>query len=318
MKKSRTDNATNSSIKKWPEGERPREKLIQLGAEALSDAELLAILFRVGKEGSSAIDIGRLLIDTFDGLYGIDRAHAEDILLIKGLGIAKTAQLKAAIELGKRVRRLNADPIVFDSAGAIAAYCYPKFEGKRDEQFLALLLDGQNNLLVEINGHSRRGESFAFETTLSGRGYARLIPAWRVDGYTVKLFFLKLATPELAIARVRQRVREGGHDVPEPTIRRRFSAGLRNLQVIYQPLVSEWAIYENSGLGPFTSRRRRTIMSGKIIGASDKEKKRDPDFIKAEAAMQRAAQRAREKARRTGSGVVVVKDGEIVKEHSEQ
>jgi DNA repair protein RadC len=149
MKKSRTDNTANSSIKKWPEGERPREKLIQLGAEALSDAELLAILLRVGKEGSSAIDIGRLLIDTFDGLSGIDRAHAEDILLIKGLGIAKTAQLKAAIELGKRVRRFNADPIVFDSAGAIAAYCYPKFEGKRDEQFLALLLDGQNNLLAE-------------------------------------------------------------------------------------------------------------------------------------------------------------------------
>jgi hypothetical protein len=59
-------------------------------------------------------------------------------------------------------------------------------------------------------------------------------------------------------------------------------------------------------------------MSGKIIGASDKGKKRDPDFIKAEAAMQRAAQRAREKARRSGSGVVVVKDGEIVKEHSER
>ena len=86
------------SIKKWPEGERPREKLIQFGAEALSDAELLAILLRVGNEGSSAIDIGRLLIDTFDGLCGIDRAHVEDILLIKGLGIAKTAQLKAAIE----------------------------------------------------------------------------------------------------------------------------------------------------------------------------------------------------------------------------
>lgn len=137
------------SIKKWPEGERPREKLIKFGAEGLSDAELLAILLRVGNEGSSAIDIGRLLINTFNGLPGIDRAHVEDILQIKGLGIAKTAQLKAAIEIGKRVRRLSANPITFDSAEAIAAYCYPKFEGKRDEQFLALLLDGQNNLLAE-------------------------------------------------------------------------------------------------------------------------------------------------------------------------
>ncbi len=143
------DRAHIKSIKKWPEGERPREKLIQFGAESLSDAELLAILLRVGKEGSSAIDIGRLLIDTFDGLSGIDRAHVEEILQIQGLGIAKTAQLKAAIEIGKRVRRLSANPIVFDSAEAIAAYCYPKFEGKRDEQFLALLLDGQNNLLAE-------------------------------------------------------------------------------------------------------------------------------------------------------------------------
>lgn len=137
------------SIRKWPEGERPREMLIQCGAESLSDAELLAILLRVGNEGSSAIDMGRLLVDELGGIQGIDRAHAEEIMAIKGVGIAKTAQLKAAIEIGKRVRRLNARPMSFDTAEAIAAYCYPKFEGKRDEQFIALLLDGQNNLLAE-------------------------------------------------------------------------------------------------------------------------------------------------------------------------
>jgi len=137
------------SIRKWPEGERPREKLIQCGAETLSDAELLAILLRVGNEGASAIDMGRLLVDELGGLQGIDRAHAEEIMAIKGLGIAKTAQLKAAIEIGKRVRRLNVLPMSFDSAEAIASYCYPKFENKRHEQFLALLLDGQNNLLAE-------------------------------------------------------------------------------------------------------------------------------------------------------------------------
>ncbi len=60
------------SIRKWPEGERPREKLIQCGAEALTDAELLAIRLRVGNEGASAIDMGRLLVDTFGGLQGID------------------------------------------------------------------------------------------------------------------------------------------------------------------------------------------------------------------------------------------------------
>jgi len=135
-----TDRPASYSIKKWPEGERPREKLIQFGAESLTDAELLAILLRVGNEGSSAIDIGRLLIDRLDGLCGIDRAHVEDILQFNGLGIAKTAQLKAAIEIGKRVRRLNAIPVSFDSAYAIAAFCYPQFEGKRHEQGFRLEL----------------------------------------------------------------------------------------------------------------------------------------------------------------------------------
>ena len=74
-------------------------------------------------------------------------------------------------------------------------------------------------MIAEIHNYARLGESFAFETTLSGRHYARLIPQWQSSGYRVKLFFLKLASPELAIARVRQRVRSGGHNVPEPVIR---------------------------------------------------------------------------------------------------
>ncbi|MDD2599837.1 MAG: hypothetical protein PHO37_11520 [Kiritimatiellae bacterium] len=84
--------------------------------------------------------MGRLLVDQLGG-QGIDRAHAEEIMAVKGLGIAKTAQLKAAFETGKRVRRLNARTMTFDSVEAVAAYCYPRFEGKRDEQFIALLLD---------------------------------------------------------------------------------------------------------------------------------------------------------------------------------
>lgn len=105
-------------------------------------------------------------------------------------------------------------------------------------------------MLAEIHEHSRRGAIFAFETTLSGRGYARLIPKWRREGYVVKLFFLRLASPELALDRVRQRVREGGHDVPALTVRRRFAAGLRNFVEVYRPLISEWALYENSGPTP--------------------------------------------------------------------
>lgn len=105
-------------------------------------------------------------------------------------------------------------------------------------------------MLSEIHNHAARGESFAFETTLSGRHYARLILEWRSSSYHVKLFFLKLESPELAIARVRQRVLSGGHDVPEAVIRRRFAAGLQNLERIYKPIVDGWAVYENSAPVP--------------------------------------------------------------------
>lgn len=105
-------------------------------------------------------------------------------------------------------------------------------------------------MLRQIHEHARRGDSFAFETTLSGLVYTRWIRRWRTDGCRVKLFYLRLPTPEAAIARVAQRVAEGGHDVPEPIIRRRFHAGLRNYEIVYRGLVNEWAEYDNSGETP--------------------------------------------------------------------
>ncbi len=105
-------------------------------------------------------------------------------------------------------------------------------------------------MLEQIHEHVRKGESFAFETTLSGRIYMRLIPRWQAQGYVIKLFFLQLPSPEMAIARVRQRVAAGGHNVPEDVIRRRFDAGLRNFNQIYKPLVDEWVLYDNSGDEP--------------------------------------------------------------------
>ena len=106
-------------------------------------------------------------------------------------------------------------------------------------------------LMIEtIHGYAARGESFAFETTLSGLGYTRWIPIWREGGYRVKLLFLVLPTPDIAVARVRQRVSEGGHDVPEAIVRRRYRAGWRNFERVYRDLVDEWAIYDNSGIPP--------------------------------------------------------------------
>ena len=105
-------------------------------------------------------------------------------------------------------------------------------------------------MLSMIDDYVRKGESFAFETTLSGRGLAHKIPIWRGMGYWLKLYFLKLPTPEIAVARVSQRVLEGGHNVPEETIRRRFHLGLRNFESVYQRLVDEWAVYDNMGPEP--------------------------------------------------------------------
>jgi len=136
-------------IKNWPESERPREKLSLLGPEALSDGELLAVLLRIGKSGQSAEDLGRQLLTQFDGIGGIDRAHIEELLAVSGMGIAKAAQLKSAIEIGKRVRMQNCRPQHFNHANDVAAYIRPRFEGKRQECFLTILLDGQNRLLAE-------------------------------------------------------------------------------------------------------------------------------------------------------------------------
>ena len=96
----------------------------------------------------------------------------------------------------------------------------------------------------------KRGESFSFETTLSGKNYGKLIPEWQKKGYKIKLFYLKLPDSEFAIARVNQRVKEGGHSVPEDVIRRRFKTGWNNFERLYKNLVDEWALYDNAGEQP--------------------------------------------------------------------
>lgn len=102
-------------------------------------------------------------------------------------------------------------------------------------------------MLNELERHFVARTSFAFETTLSGRTYVVQIRRWRAAGYRVKLIFLALANAEEAIERVAQRVRQGGHDIPAPVIRRRFIAGRRNFETLYRSEVDAWAVYDNSG-----------------------------------------------------------------------
>jgi predicted ABC-type ATPase len=101
-------------------------------------------------------------------------------------------------------------------------------------------------MLELIAKYVAAGNSFAFETTLSGRGYARMIPRWREVGYRIELFFLSLPSAEFAIERVAQRVRQGGHDIPRDVIERRFATGMTNFEQIYKPLVDAWTLIDSS------------------------------------------------------------------------
>ena len=159
-------------------------------------------------------------------------------------------------------------------------------------------------MLEELHVHARYGNSFAFETTLSGRSYARWIPRWQEQGYRVELFFLRLLTVEATIKRVAQRVLEGGHDVPEPVIRRRFHAGWQNFEQIYRRLVDEWALYDNSSEAPRLLAEEGSRMSPG--NQEPTETPRAPDLAGAEAAMHRAARDARRRVEKVAKATAEI------------
>jgi predicted ABC-type ATPase len=121
-------------------------------------------------------------------------------------------------------------------------------------------------MLRRLHDLSDAGEDFAFETTLASRSFAPWIAGLRNEGYSFGLVFLWLPTPEIAIARVRQRAAAGGHDVPEETVRRRYARGLVNFLQIYRPLADQWNLYDNSEpSAPRLVSRGRTNASVEVI-----------------------------------------------------
>jgi predicted ABC-type ATPase len=104
-------------------------------------------------------------------------------------------------------------------------------------------------MLARLKELAFRRADFAFETTLASRSFAPWIAKLTAAGYRFHLLFLWLSSPELAVARVADRVRAGGHDVPEATIRRRYNAGLRNFFSLYSPLATTWEMLDNSSGG---------------------------------------------------------------------
>jgi len=105
-------------------------------------------------------------------------------------------------------------------------------------------------MLQAMDEHIRKQGSFVFETTLAGKVYAKKIPQWQESGYHVSLYFLRLDDVEIAIDRVAERVRQGGHDIKEDVIKRRYIAGWNNFQNSYSSLVNDWVVYDNSGVQP--------------------------------------------------------------------
>ena len=137
----------------------------------------------------------------------------------------------------------EADCPVFVNADLIAAGLAPFAPS-------SVAIQAGRVMLAELDRHFAAGRSFAFETTLSGRNYVTRTQRWQHAGYGVKQIFLRLDSADEAVARVAERVRQGGHDVPIDVIARRFAAGLRNFTQLYAPLVDAWSLYDNSGLVP--------------------------------------------------------------------
>ncbi|MCE8020743.1 DNA repair protein RadC [Halomonas sp. MCCC 1A11036] len=194
------------SIRDWPEGERPREKLLALGAGALSDAELLAIFLRVGVAGRSAVDLARDLLGSFGGLRQLLEADQQRFCAERGLGTAKFVQLQATLELSKRhlaaqLARGNA----LTSPTLVRAYLATQLRHLGHEEFTALFLDTQHRVI--------RFESLFRGTLDSASVYPREVARRALELGAGAIIFAHnhpsgVAEPSDADRRITERLRE--------------------------------------------------------------------------------------------------------------
>jgi DNA repair protein RadC len=137
------------AITDWPEGERPREKLLANGAHSLSDAELLAIFLRVGVTGKSAVDLARDLLQVFGSLNGIFSADLTQISTVHGMGESKYCQLQAIYEMSQRAlaEQMKSGDIL-NSPQKVRDYLCLKLGNLNREVFLVIFLDTQNRIIA--------------------------------------------------------------------------------------------------------------------------------------------------------------------------
>jgi DNA repair protein RadC len=141
------------TIKDWPAEDRPREKLLDKGAHALTDTELLAIILRIGNAstGESAIDHARQLLSRFGGLKGIDEAGASELSSVKGIGPAKIAQIKACLEIGRRLgnHRWQVGQALRSSEDVFRHF-RDSLEKEKREMFYVVLLNNKNKKIRDV------------------------------------------------------------------------------------------------------------------------------------------------------------------------
>jgi DNA repair protein RadC len=140
----------SKGILTWPEGERPRERLLSSGPHSLTDAELVAILLRIGVRGTSAVELARHILKKFGSLRAVAEAPLSALLEVKGLKGAKAAQLVAAIEISRRIALPDSrKSINLKSTSDAAAYLRSRLHGLSDEHFRALFLNRRGILLED-------------------------------------------------------------------------------------------------------------------------------------------------------------------------
>jgi len=142
-------------INKWPQDERPREKLIKKGPEYLSDCELLAIILRTGIGNSrvklSALDLAKKILTEYGSLKNLLDLSLSEFIKINGIGWAKASQIIAALELGKRaISEKNGNNKSFKCSEEVANYYIPLLKDLKKEQFIVLLLDVKNKIIKEV------------------------------------------------------------------------------------------------------------------------------------------------------------------------
>ena len=143
--------ALHPTIREWPAEDRPRERFLSKGAEALSDAECLALLLGSGVPGQTALDQAQALLAAFGSLGEIAGREVQELAWVGALGIVKAVRVGAAIELARRLRaRPNGERVRLSSPEEVAAYFGPALEAKKKEIFRVALLDSQNGLLRDV------------------------------------------------------------------------------------------------------------------------------------------------------------------------